>query len=350
MVAPLIWSQQPCDGAAAEALQRALGIEPIDRAPALPARPRHAGEREPLPEAVARSPARPVRPRGHAARRSTASLAAVSRRERIAVHGDYDVDGITSTVILRRCLELLGGDVVHFIPDRLKDGYGLQPATIERLHAEGARVVVSVDCGIRGVEAAAARARSRARPDHHRPPRARRHAAARARRHQPEAARLHVSPTSTSPGVGVALKLVQALCARSGRDSWLPAFVKIAAIGTLADVVPLVGENRVIAKLGLDLLSKGPHKVGLRALIEAAGLTGKTIDSYHIGFVIAPRVNAAGRMSTPDIATRLLLAVRRGDGGRGARARRTAERGKHAPPAGRGDDRRGGEEDRRERS
>ena len=115
------------------------------------------------------------------------------RSERIAVHGDYDVDGITSTVILRRCLELLGGDVVHFIPERLRDGYGLQPATIERLHAEGVRVVVSVDCGIRGVEAA-----QRARElgvdliitDHHEPdgtlPR-------RARRDQPEAARLHVS-------------------------------------------------------------------------------------------------------------------------------------------------------------
>jgi len=88
----------------------------------------------------------------------------------------------------------------------------------------------------------------------------------------------------------------------------MPAFVKIAAIGTLADVVPLVGENRVIAKLGLQMLSKGPHKVGLRALIEGAGLTGKQIDSYHIAFMMAPRINAAGRMSTPDIATRLLLA------------------------------------------
>src|SRR5262249_7205683 len=86
------------------------------------------------------------------------------------------------------------------------------------------------------------------------------------------------------------------------------AFVKIASIGTLADVVPLVGENRVIAKLGLQMLTKGPHKVGLRALLEAAGLNGKTIDSYHIGFMVAPRINAAGRMSTPDLATRLLLA------------------------------------------
>ena len=90
--------------------------------------------------------------------------------------------------------------------------------------------------------------------------------------------------------------------------SWLPGFIKLAAIGTLADVVPLVGENRVIAKVGLDLLSKGPHKVGLRALLDVAGLTGKAIDSYHVGFMLAPRVNAAGRMSTPDLAARLLLA------------------------------------------
>src|SRR5262249_7474774 len=104
-------------------------------------------------------------------------------------------------------------------------------------------------------------------------------------------------------------KVVQALCRGAGREAWLPGFIKVAAIGTLADVVPLVGENRVIAKLGLDLLSRGPHKVGLRALLDVSGLTGKTIDSYHISFLLAPRVNAAGRMSTPDIATRLLLAT-----------------------------------------
>ena len=101
---------------------------------------------------------------------------------------------------------------------------------------------------------------------------------------------------------------MQALCSRAGKTAWLPAFVKIAALGTLADVVPLVGENRVIAKVGLDLLSKGPHKVGLRALLEVAGLSGKRISGYDVGFVLAPRINAAGRMATPDIATRLLLA------------------------------------------
>lgn len=234
-------------------------------------------------------------------------LAAVARGERIAIHGDYDVDGITSTVILRRALELLGGNVTHFIPERLKDGYGLQAAAIERLHADGVRLVVSVDCGIRGADAA-----RRARDlgvdliitDHHEPDVELPAALAVINPKRYDCA----YPDKNLAGVGVALKLVQALCQKSGRESWLSGFVKVAAIGTLADVVPLVGENRVIAKLGLDLLTRGPHKIGLRSLLDVAGLLGKTIDSYHISFMVAPRVNAAGRMSTPDIATRLLLA------------------------------------------
>ena len=264
------------------------------------------------------------------------------------MHGDYDVDGVTSTVILRRALELLGADVIHFIPERLRDGYGLQPASLDRLHAEGARLVISVDCGIRGMEAA-----QRARDlgidliitDHHEPdvelPCAL--AVINPKRHDCS------YPDKNLAGVGVALKLVQALCARTGRTNLLPAFVKIAAIGTLADVVPLVGENRVIAKLGLGMLSKGPHRVGLRALLDVCGLTGKDIDSYHIGFVLAPRVNAAGRMSSPDIAARLLLAVRRSDGGRGPGTRRAARHREPAAAAGRSRDRRAGAEDRRDR-
>ena len=116
-------------------------------------------------------------------------------------------------------------------------------------------------------------------------------------------------PDKNLAGVGVALKLVQALCRKRDRERMLPAFVKVAAIGTLADVVPLVGENRVIAKLGLDMLSQGPHRVGLRALLDVAGLTGKPIDGGHVAFLIAPRMNAAGRMASPDIAARLLLAA-----------------------------------------
>jgi single-stranded-DNA-specific exonuclease len=234
-------------------------------------------------------------------------MGALARKEKIAIHGDYDVDGVTSTVILRRALELLGGDVIHFIPERLRDGYGLQPVAIERLHADGVALVISVDCGIRGAEAA-----RRARElgvdliitDHHEPD----------TELPPALAVINPKRTDCSypdkylAGVGVALKLVQALCRRAGREKLFPGFIKVAAIGTLADVVPLVGENRVIAKLGLELLTKGPHKVGLRALLDVCGLTGKTIDSYHIGFMLAPRVNAAGRMASPDIAARLLLA------------------------------------------
>jgi single-stranded-DNA-specific exonuclease len=233
---------------------------------------------------------------------------ALAQRQRIAIHGDYDVDGITSTVILRRALEMLGGDVVHFIPERLRDGYGLQPAAIDRLHAEGVQLIVSVDCGIRGADAA-----RRARElgvdliitDHHEPDATLPDALAviNPKRHD------CTYPDKNLAGVGVALKLVQALCQRADRTKWLPAFVKIAAIGTLADVVPLVGENRVIARLGLASLSRGPHTIGLKSLLDAAGLSGKTIDSYQVGFILAPRVNAAGRMSTPDIATRLLLAT-----------------------------------------
>ncbi|HKY19739.1 MAG TPA: single-stranded-DNA-specific exonuclease RecJ [Vicinamibacterales bacterium] len=235
-------------------------------------------------------------------------LGAIERKERIAVHGDYDCDGITSTVILRRALELFGATVVHFIPDRIKDGYGLQPETFDRLLADGVQLVISVDCGIRGNEAA-----RRARElkidlvitDHHEPggelPDA--IAVINPKRHDCGYPDKHLA------GVGVALKLVQALCRRRDRERMLPAFIKVAAIGTLADVVPLVGENRVIAKLGLEMLSKGPHKVGLRALLDVAGLTGKPIDGGHVAFQIAPRMNAAGRMATPEIAARLLLAA-----------------------------------------
>lgn len=302
-----IWVTQPCDEEAASRLAAALDVPPVV---ARLLCQRGLGDPELATRFLHPSLDHLHDPMALADMRLAVDriMNAIARKERIAVHGDYDVDGVTSTVILRRALELLGADVVHFIPERLREGYGLQPAAVERLHAEGVALVVSVDCGIRGADAA-----RRARElgvdliitDHHEPDADLPPALAVINPKRRDCS----YPDKYLAGVGVALKLVHALCRRADRESWLPGFVKVAAIGTLADVVPLVGENRIIAKIGLDLLSKGPHKIGLRALLDVSGLRGKTIDSYHIAFMLAPRVNAAGRMSTPDIATRLLLAA-----------------------------------------
>ena len=232
---------------------------------------------------------------------------AIEQREPITVHGDYDADGISATAMVRRVLERLGADVTHYIPERMADGYGLRPETIDHLHAEGRRVVVTVDCGIRS-HGAAARAQTLGIDllvtDHHEPDRT-----------LPDAYAV-INPRrsgSTYPdrnlaGAGVAFKLVQSLCGRTGHAAWLPGFSKLAAIGTLADAVPLVGENRVLAKVGLDQLSRGPHTVGLRALLDVCDLAGKPIDGDAVAFRVAPRINAAGRMRSPELAMRLLLA------------------------------------------
>ena len=219
---------------------------------------------------------------------------ALERAEKILIYGDYDVDGAVAVVILLAALRGLGGQVEAFIPHRLSDGYGMRAAVIEEAAAKGFRVVISVDTGIREHEAL-----KRARDlgldcivtDHHLPD-----------RHLPPAyAILNPQraecgyPDKRLAGVGVAFKLVQALLGERLTGPVLQSYLKIVAIGTIADVVPLVGENRVFARFGLEGLRQ-PSQAGLQALLEVSGLDRRNISAGDVAFRIAPRLNAAGRM------------------------------------------------------
>lgn len=233
---------------------------------------------------------------------------AIRDGETIVIYGDYDVDGVTSIVLLQTVLRSLGADAAFVVPHRLVDGYGLKIEVLERVLTErNVRLVITVDCGITSVEPvrlAVARGIDVIITDHHLPPGVLPEAAAVLNPKQEGC----TYPFKELAGVGVAFKLCCELIRRSGKNISTESLLKIAAIGTVADVAPLIGENRVIARLGLDGLANTRNR-GLRALLRRAGLHGKPLRASDVGFKIGPRINAAGRLASADTAIRLFAAV-----------------------------------------
>lgn len=224
---------------------------------------------------------------------------AIAARERILVYGDYDADGITSTYLLLTVLRRLDAVVDYYIPNRLEEGYGVNKAALARAAAEGVRLVITVDCGIAAVEEGAFAARlgmEMVITDHHQPPAVLPEVAAVVNPKLPGSA----YPSPGLAGVGVAFKLAQALLGGQAMD-----FLDVVCFGTIADVAPLTGENRVIVKYGLAALGQ-TRNPGLRALLQVTGLQGKELEPGHVGFALAPRINAAGRLGDPRLGVRLL--------------------------------------------
>lgn len=230
---------------------------------------------------------------------------AISQGRRMAVFGDYDVDGITATVILVDYLKSRGVDVLHYIPRRIEDGYGLGQDAIRSLHEQGVELLITVDCGITGVEEvdfAASLGMDVVITDHHECKDTLPRAAAVVDPHRPDC----TYPFPYLAGCGVALKLVLALGGESREEALFSRYCTLAAIGTIADVMPMSGENRIIVSRGLECITQSDF-IGLHALLQEAGLMDKAITSVQVGFVLAPRINAAGRMGAADKAADLLL-------------------------------------------
>ena len=231
---------------------------------------------------------------------------ALDRGEAMAVYGDYDVDGITATCLLTEFLSGLGGTVFPYIPDRMEEGYGLNREAIAALAGKGVSLIITVDCGITAEDEVAYAGQLGVDvvvTDHHECKAVLPAAAAVVNPHRPDCP----YPFKNLAGVGVALKLAMTLVGPEQAEEVLTRFCDLAAIGTVADVMPMGGENRTIVQRGLQALEK-PARLGLAMLVREAGLENRPLNSVSIGYALAPRINAAGRMGRAGVAVELLLA------------------------------------------
>ena len=228
---------------------------------------------------------------------------ALDRGEKIAVFGDYDVDGITATCLLTDFLCSLGGDCVPYIPGRLEEGYGLNPIAIHQLHSEGVKLIVTVDCGITAVEEARLCAQlgiDLVITDHHECKAVLPQAIAVVDPHRPDGGYPHTDLS----GVGIAFKLASAIC--GSQEQILAQYADMVCLGTVADVMPLRGENRVFVQRGLEAMRTNPRP-GIAALMREGGCDSKELNAGSVGYVLAPRINAAGRMGQIQVAVELFL-------------------------------------------